>query len=312
MPSVSVIMPCFNHAKFLEDSVFGILRQTHLDLELIVIDDCSADHSWEIISGLAKSDPRIKAVRHERNLGASRSRNDGLRMAVGGYIGFCDADDIWEPGKLEIQVSFLQKNPDCDLTYCDAIIIDENGQTANRRFSGQFPSPTSGSEDLFSTLVRRNFINTQTVLMRRECLATSGYFDEKIKWVEDWWYWINISRHHRILYSEQPLARYRIHSRSTRLTQKRGYHVNRYKVFRRILRRYDDLPVRLRAEILYKMAIELYSLGKRRSGRRLLCNSGTLALADIRSIGIFGRSLMRATFFPARSVLKNHCDDDSK
>jgi glycosyltransferase involved in cell wall biosynthesis len=297
-------MPCYNHARFLADSVQGILRQTHRDLELIIIDDCSSDSSWELISSLAKSDARIKTIRHERNLGASRSRNDGLRMAGGAYVGFCDADDIWEPNKLEVQVSLLQKNPSYDLTYCDVIIIDENGQPAARRFTEEFPRPKDASGSLFSILVRRNFINTQTVLMRRECLATAGCFDEKIKWVEDWWCWINISRRHRFLYSEQPLARYRVHSRSTGLTQKRGYHINRYKVFRRILRKYDDLPVRLRAEILYKMGIELCSLGKKRSGQHLLCSSGKLALTDLRAIGTFGRSLMRTTFFPARPVVK--------
>jgi hypothetical protein len=202
-----------------------------------------------------------------------------------------------------VQVSLLQKNSSYDVTYSDVTIIDENGRPAAWRFSDEFPRPKNASGNLFSILLRRNFINTQTVLMRRECLATAGYFDEKIKWVEDWWYWINISRRHKFLYSERPLARYRVHPRSTGLTQKRGYHINRYKVFRRILRKYD-LPVRVRAEILYKMGIELCSLGKKCSGHRLLRGSGRLAFADIRATGIFGRSLMRRTFFPARSVVK--------
>jgi glycosyltransferase involved in cell wall biosynthesis len=312
MPSVSVIMPCFNHARFLTDSVQGILRQTHTDFELIIIDDCSSDNSWEIVSRLAKNDARIKTIRHELNLGASRSRNDGLRIAGGGYIGFCDADDIWEPDKLEVQILLLEKNPNFDMTCCDAIIIDENGQYTKRRFSGEFPPPKSASGDLFSNLVRSNFINAQTVLMRRKCLITAGYFDEKIKWVEDWWYWINISRWHLILYCEQPLARYRVHSRSTGVTQKSSYRVNRYKVFHRILRKYDDLSVRLRAEILYKMGIELCSLGKKHSGRRLLRNSGKLALTDIHAIGTFGRSLMRTTFFPARHIFEKYSEEDAK
>jgi glycosyltransferase involved in cell wall biosynthesis len=297
MPSVSVIMPCFNHARFLVDSVQGILAQTHRDLELIIIDDCSSDNSWEVMAALAKTDARIKTIRHKRNLGASRSRNDGMRMSVGALIGFCDADDIWEPSKLEVQILLLDNNLNFDMTCSDAVIIDEDGQPAKRRFSEQFPPPNVAAAELFFVLVLSNFINTQTVLMRRECLATAGYFDEKIKWVEDWWYWINISRQHRILYCEQPLARYRVHSHSTGVTQKRGYRVNRYKVFRRILRKYDDLPIRFRAEILYKMGVELCSLGKKRSGLRLLRNSSKLALADARSFGTFGRSLMRATFF---------------
>jgi glycosyltransferase involved in cell wall biosynthesis len=304
MPSVSVIMPCFNHARFLADSVRGILAQTHRNFELIIVDDRSADNSWEVISSLAKTDARIKTIRHERNLGASRSRNDGLRLSPGELIGFCDADDIWEPNKLEFQISLLEKNPGFDMTFCDAIIIDENGESAKRRFSEEFAPPKVVSGDFFSVLVRRNFINMQTVLMRRECLTTDGFFDEKIKWVEDWWYWINIARRHRILYCEQPLARYRVHSRSTGRTQMRGIHANRYKVLRRILRRYDDLPVRLRAEIFYNMGIELCALGRKRSGNRLLRKAVRLSLTDIRAIGFFGRSLMRATFFPMRPMIE--------
>src|SRR5437879_5335794 len=103
MPSVSVIMPCFNHGRFVKESVNGVLGQTHGDLELVIIDDCSSDKSWQIISGIARDDPRIKAIRHARNEGVAKSRNDGLRVAKGEFIAFCDADDIWDQGKLKFQ-----------------------------------------------------------------------------------------------------------------------------------------------------------------------------------------------------------------
>ena len=262
-------MPCFNHARFLADSVDGVLRQTYPDVELIIVDDCSRDGSWAAISELARKDQRIKPVRHEQNQGASKSRNDGLEMAAGDFIAFCDADDIWEIGKLTAQIELLRRNPEYDIVYGDTHIIDETARQTGRRFSEKFPPPKRASGWLFEELAVRNFVNIQSVLMRKNCLAGGERFDRAIKWVEDWWFWIELSREHQFLYLETPLARYRVHSRSTNLVQKRGYRVNRFKVFKRILAEYPDLPGSLKAEIAYRMGVELWNLGKRRMARRL-------------------------------------------
>jgi glycosyltransferase involved in cell wall biosynthesis len=277
-------MPCFNHARFVRDSVDGILRQTCSDFELIIVDDCSADNSWEVIQSVAGYDPRIRVFRHERNLGASKSRNDALRVAQGKFIGFCDADDIWEPDKLRIQVNLLQNHPEFDVVYCDTIIVDENGLSNSQRFSEWFPPPRAASGWLFRELVRRNFINMQSVLMRRECVQRVGQFDEGIKWVEDWWYWIRVSHDHRLLYSQQPLARYRVHQRSTALVERRGYKANRVKVFHRILRNYPELPSKLKAEIYYHIGVALTCLGKRNYACRCFLRSVEWQRPNIRAI----------------------------
>ena len=286
-------MPCFNHARFVADSAKGVSSQTHSDLELIIVDDCSSDNSWEVICALATGDSRIRPFRHERNQGASKSRNDGLRAAKGEFIGFCDADDIWEREKLKIQVALLENNPDCDVAYCDSLIIDENGLHGGQRFSERFPPPKTSSGWLFSELVGRNFINMQSVVMRKECLRRAGNFDEGIMWVEDWWYWVRLSRHHRFLYSEEPLARYRIHSRSTNRVQQRGYSVNRFKVFKRILLEYADLSPAAKGDIIYKMGIDLCNLGKYRAGRRLLWEAVRLSMTDPRAFSRFCKASVR-------------------
>jgi glycosyltransferase involved in cell wall biosynthesis len=293
MPSVSVIMPSFNHARFMVESATGILGQTEKDLELIIVDDCSTDNSWELIKGLAETDSRIKPIRHNHNLGASRSRNDGLRIAKGDFIGFCDADDIWERGKLEFQTQLLRKNPDYGATYCDSMIIDEAGRSTGQRFSERFPPPQPASGWLFPHLVRRNFINMQSVLMRKECLLETGYFDEGIRWVEDWWYWVRLSRCYRFLYAKEPLAKYRVHDRSTNLVQKRSGCVNRFKVYHRILQQYPDLSPSVKREVVYNMGAELCGIGKRRAGRRLFWNIVKSSLIDLRAFGIFCRAMRR-------------------
>jgi glycosyltransferase involved in cell wall biosynthesis len=293
MPKVSVIMPCFNHERFVVESVNGILAQTHPDLELIIVEDCSSDNSWDVIRSLTAKDCRIKVIRHERNQGASKSRNDGLRAAGGAFVGFCDADDIWESGKLRFQMNQLQNNPDYDVVYCDTIIIDENGSPTGQRFSELFPGPKTASGWLFRELVVRNFINMQSVLMRKECVQSVGYFDEGIKWVEDWWYWVRLSRHRRFLYSNEPLAKYRVHGHSTNLLQKRSCCVNRFKVYRRILQQYTDLPPSAKSEVVYNMGAELCDLGKRRAGRRLLWDTIKLSMIDLRAFSTFCRALRR-------------------
>ncbi len=290
-------MPCFNHARFVVESAEGILRQTLEDLELIIVEDCSSDNSWEVIQSVARKDSRVKTIRHGHNQGVSKSRNDGLRVASGGFIGFCDADDIWEKDKLRLQMELLRSNPTYDLTYCDSIIIDENGFSTGKRFSQLFPPPKPASGSLFPKLLGRNFVNMQSVLMRKECVKLAGYFDENIKWVEDWWYWVRLSRHHRFLYSQEPLARYRVHGHSTNRVQKRGYAVNRVKVFRRILREFTDLPRSAKADIVFKMGVDFCELGKIRAGRRLLWHAVGSSMTDVRAATTFFRALGRIILF---------------
>src|ERR1035438_3175106 len=98
-PRVSVVMPCYNHGRFVDQSVTAVLEQTFADLELIIVDDASKDNSLEVARKFARKDARVKVIVHEQNYGPSRSRNDGLRAAVGEFVGFCDADDLWKPDK---------------------------------------------------------------------------------------------------------------------------------------------------------------------------------------------------------------------
>jgi glycosyltransferase involved in cell wall biosynthesis len=293
MPNTSVIMPCFNHGRFVADSARAILDQTAGDLELIVVDDWSQDNSWEAIQGIAKTDSRVRAIRHECNQGASSSRNDGLRAASAMFIAFCDADDIWEPGKLEFQTALLRNNPEFDVTYSDSVIIGESGVPTGRRFSDLFPLPKHPSGWLFQKLATRNFINMQTVLMRRECIQHAGYFDLGIKWVEDWWFWLCLSADHRFLYSPEPLARYRVHSASTNLVQQRSYAINRFRVFRRMLQRYAQMSASLKADVFRNMGGELLDIGKRRAGRRLLWQGIRWSWADPLGFPIGLRAFLR-------------------
>lgn len=105
---VSIIMPSFNTAEYISDAIKSIRKQTYMNWELIIVDDCSTDHSIDVIRSFR--DPRIILLRNEKNSGAAISRNYALREAKGKWIAFLDSDDIWAPEKLKKQIQFMKDN----------------------------------------------------------------------------------------------------------------------------------------------------------------------------------------------------------
>lgn len=102
MPKVSVIIPNFNNARYIESAIMSVLQQTLQEIEVIVVDDCSTDNSWEVIQELAKKDRRIKILKNPENSGAGLSRNNGLDIATGEYVKFLDSDDTMDRDVLEV------------------------------------------------------------------------------------------------------------------------------------------------------------------------------------------------------------------
>ena len=108
--TVSVIMPVYNAAKYLETSLLSIINQTYKDWELVLVDDCSTDSSPEIIAKFQSQNPNIIYHRLEQNQGAAVARNTALNIAKGRFVAFLDSDDVWEPQKLECQMAFMIQN----------------------------------------------------------------------------------------------------------------------------------------------------------------------------------------------------------
>lgn len=123
MPEISIITPCYNSSKFLNDTIQSVLSQTFTDWEWLITDDHSSDHSVEIIN--KTKDPRIKLTVLEENAGAGQARNLSLEKASGRYITFLDADDYWEPNFLEEMVTFI-KTHRTELAYSNYSRCDEN------------------------------------------------------------------------------------------------------------------------------------------------------------------------------------------
>lgn len=131
---VSIIMPSYNTGKFIKETMESVLAQSYPMWELIIVDDCSTDHTDEIVSPYL-ADERIRYIKNDTNSGAAVSRNRALREAKGKWIAFLDSDDLWGPEKLEKQIAFMQKNG-YHFSYTNYIEIDEESNPNGKSVTG--------------------------------------------------------------------------------------------------------------------------------------------------------------------------------
>ena len=127
---VSIITPTFNSEKFIAETIQSVKSQTYENWEMIIVDDCSSDETFSIISNFSKNDNRIKIHQLKNNSGAGVARNEGVNLASGRFISFLDSDDLWKPSKLKKQVEFLISN-NLPLTFSFYERINEEGKPLN-------------------------------------------------------------------------------------------------------------------------------------------------------------------------------------
>ena len=156
---VSVVIPAFNSESTIEETVRSVLAQSYLHIEVIVVDDCSSDSTGAIVSGIGATDSRVKIVRLPVNVGGGLSRNEGLKLAAGRFIAFCDSDDTWDVQKLEIQLEAMRRCG-ADIS-CTAYRIKAEALDANRKII------TPPEEIYFRTLLQTNCIAMSTSMIDR-------------------------------------------------------------------------------------------------------------------------------------------------
>jgi glycosyltransferase involved in cell wall biosynthesis len=199
-PTVSIIIPVYNRANLIGRCIRSVLEQTYSDFELIVVDDGSTDNTAEMIRRF--SDRRIEILTVPENRGAQFARNMGIQHAVGKYIAFQDSDDEWTNNKLDKQVEVLDKaGPEVGLVYSGYWNVRGNSRV-------YLPSPATRPKegDLHKILLMGNFITTQTVLLKAECLARAGLFDERLTRLQDWELWLRISHYYLFRFIDEPLV----------------------------------------------------------------------------------------------------------
>ncbi|MBI4761670.1 MAG: glycosyltransferase [Chloroflexi bacterium] len=200
-PLVSVIIPNYNHARFLGDAIRSVLNQTYRPVEIIVVDDGSTDDSAKVAAAFGD---QIRYI-YQTNAGLSAARNTGLRASKGELIGVLDADDMYEPNFLETLVAALQADPAADGVYCGYRFVDEADnplpQIENR--------PVSPA-DLYTALLDGNFFVPESVFLRRRVYDEVGFFDESLRACEDWDVWLRAAKKFRLIHSPHILTRHRV------------------------------------------------------------------------------------------------------
>ena len=213
MTRVSVILLSYNHAKFIREAIDSTLGQTFADFELIVVDDCSSDNSWELISQY--SDQRIKSYRNERNIGGVAGVNRAIsELASGELIAIHHSDDVWEPDKLEKQVAFLDARPEMGAVFSDAIAIGEDGALladGDHFYSSIFSQPNrTRHEWLRFFFGRGNALCHPSVLIRKRVFDDCGLYINGLAQSADFNMWIRVCMRYEIHVLQEKLVRFRV------------------------------------------------------------------------------------------------------
>lgn len=188
MAKVSVIVPVYNGANFIEKTVKSILEQTFASFELLLIDDGSKDNSFDIIKSLSSKDSRIKCLQKE-NGGVAHARNHGIKLAQGEFIAFCDQDDLWLPEKLSKQVALFESQ-EVGVVYCGSIVRNEMTNVETKTILSE-----RNKGWVFEKLLEKNFVGCCTAIVKKCYLDEVGGFDsaKELMGVDDWHVFLKLS-----------------------------------------------------------------------------------------------------------------------
>lgn len=206
MPRVAVVLPVYNHARYLEETLQSLFAQDFRDFEIIAVDDGSTDNSLEILS---RHGSRIR-ITEAAHRGPAAARNHALVQTDSEYIAFMDADDLCAPSRLRVDLEELEARK-LDLVASALSFIDAKGTT----LPGTWRCPPDAARDYWGALLERNWIGTPSVLARRHVLQNAGLFDERFTHSEDYDLWLRIGASSSIGYIDTPLIQCRRHSANT-------------------------------------------------------------------------------------------------
>lgn len=203
-PVVSVIVPAYNTAPFIAETLDSVLAQTYGDYEIVVVNDGSPD-TVELERALAPYFDRIVYITQE-NRGLSGARNTAIRASRGRLLALLDSDDVWLPDYLAVQVEEMERDPTIDVLYPNALVFGDDPH-AGKEYMEICPSE---GEVTFESLVTQRCNVFICATMRRETVVRAGMFDERLRSIEDFDLWLRIVKQGgRIAYHRRVLARYR-------------------------------------------------------------------------------------------------------
>lgn len=299
-PLISVVIPCYNSERYIHEAIKSAIAQTYSNIEVIVVDDGSTDRSASIIASI--TDPRLRYC-YQENSGLSAARNTGMKNSKGTYIAFLDSDDVWLPNKLEKQYGFLKTH---DVVFCSYFKIDGEGKVINERDS----SRKYVEKQLKYKLLKENGISGSgsSVVLSMKVVDSIGFFDESLRFGEDWEYWTRASwKGHSYGFCSDRLVKIRVDIISlTALTSK----AEKTKAHKKILNSFltlDGVGEKEKSIIYKKHAQNGYwggiSFGELLSYVRKSIQNDSLRLLDFGLIFLPIRFILREIYHRGRVIV---------
>lgn len=225
---VTFVVPCYNLAHFLSECVDSILSQTYGDFEILIMDDCSPDNTPEV--ALSFTDPRVKHVRNEVNLGHLANYNKGIGMARGEYVWLISADDrLRSSDILERYVTVMDRHPEVGYAFCPAMDLADGRETGLAAYSvhGERDTIFEGRKFL-DKLLDGNTVVAASGMARKECYDRLGMFPPNMPYAGDWYLWCLFALYYDVAYFSEPMVSYRSHGQTmTKILMKRNYDIFR-------------------------------------------------------------------------------------
>ncbi|WP_243137713.1 glycosyltransferase family 2 protein [Faecalibacterium prausnitzii] len=198
---ISIIMAAYNAEKTIEQAIDSVLSQTYTNFELLVVNDCSADRTAELVKSIAAKDSRVRLISNVKNSGVSYTRKHGLEEAKGDWIAILDSDDAWEPEKLEKQIE-LQRRTNADLLFTGSAFMDSEGHPIDWYLHAP-------KEVTYRQLLKQNVLSNSSALVRKELYAKHYAIGDGMH--EDFAIWLSILKKGTKAYGvDEPLLIYRI------------------------------------------------------------------------------------------------------
>ena len=218
-PLVSIVVPSYNHEKYVKQTIKSIINQTYENIELIVIDDGSTDGSINIVKKLSQK-YHFKFI-HRPNKGLSATLNEGINISQGKYYCTCASDDVFKLDKIEKQVKFMEENNEYGMCYGKVILLTDECTKIPLNIE------LSRGGWIFNDLIRGRFwIPSVSSMIRMDVFTDIGLYDENL-YVEDWDMWVRISNKYQVGYINKYLAYYRQHETNI---SKKGWKLYESKV----------------------------------------------------------------------------------
>ena len=228
-PKVSVLIPAYNHERYIGDTINSVLNQTFTDFELLIYDDCSTDKTPEIIKSF--SDKRITAVFPDKNSGTVAALNNLLKMATGEYIAVLGSDDTWMADKLERQLEVMENNPQIAACFSNAEIIDKESVPITD--SSIFPigifnyTASDRASVLCDFFIGGNRLCHSSALIRADVHNSLGLYNPAYRQLHDFDLWVRLVLNHKIKILDSKLVRYRFVQNSDNVSRSNATNNNR-------------------------------------------------------------------------------------